>query len=88
MTTCIDEKLIFCYCFMLRLVLSRVPVVVVVVGDVDGGVSGDAVEEVNVVVEEGFVVVGVVDIVVVGVGDDGDHDDVEVGVVVEEVDGV
>ena len=40
------------------------------------------------VVEEGFVVVGVVDIVVVGVGDDGDHDDVEVGVVVEEVDGV
>ena len=58
---------------MLRLVLSRVPVVVVVVGDVDGGVSGDAVEEVNVVVEEGFVVVGVVS----------DH-----VVAVEEVDGV
>ena len=60
-------------------------VLVVVVDDLDGG---DAVEEVDVVVEEGFVVVGVVDIVVVGVGDDGDHDDVEVGVVVEEVDGV
>ena len=58
-TTCIDEKLIFCYCFMLRLVLSRVPVVVVVVGDV--------------VVEEGFVVVGVAS----------DH-----VVAVEEVDGV
>ena len=53
--------------------MSRVPVVVVVVGDVDGGVSGDAVEEVNVVVEEGFVVVGVVS----------DH-----VVAVEEVDGV
>ena len=67
---------------MLLLLLG---VLVVVVDDLDGG---DAVEEVDVVVEEGFVVVGVVDIVVVGVGDDGDHDDVEVGVVVEEVDGV